>query len=326
MASPASLDGVTEDYGYFGPGSLAWRIFLHPATQLMIAQITNALESPHIAFQYVLAEHDPVFGGRRRSPHAPADRPVTFHDRIVRTVSVPAPILFGSKAEADKAARQLFNYHRPMHGTIRETGRPYSATSPESMLFAAVTIAHAALLAYERFAFVDGRRVRPLTEAETNRYLAETARLAVLMGVPEGDFPRTATELERYYASLSGSFRNKHGWWRDRIRALGTLVRPGGGRRVGDVAADFVLLASELMSLAVVPASFRRLNGLPAVLDPLPKAAYYLCLPLFRMVASNARIRQAVDTAYCRGDAHVHRLLSSARAAVGEYASEARGG
>ncbi|MEU5841472.1 oxygenase MpaB family protein [Rhodococcus sp. NPDC047139] len=316
MASPASLGGATEDHGYFGPDSLAWRIFLHPATQVMIAQITNVLESPHIAFQYVLSEHDPVFGAHRRSRHVPPGRPVTFHDRIVRTVGVPAPILFGSRAEADTAARQLFAYHRPMHGTIGETGEPYSATSTANMLFAAVTIAHAALLAYEHFAYVGGRRVPSLTDDEVRRYLAETAQLAVLMGVPREEFPRTPDELESYYDSVSGSFYDKRGWWGDRIRALGNLVRPGGGRRVRDVLADAVLLLSELMSLAVVPSRFRRHNGLPAVLDPLPKAAYLLSLPVFRIVAGRARIRKLVDGAYCRGDAHIHDLLAEARAAM----------
>lgn len=305
------------DNGYFGPDSVSWRIFLHPATQVMIAQITNLLEMPHIVFQHVLAEHDPVFGGAPRTRHRSDGQPVTFFERVVRTVSVPAPVIFGSTTEADKAARQLFNYHRPMHGRLADSGEDYAATDAESMLFAAVTIAHAAWLAYENFAYEGGHRVPPLTDDEVARYLTEASQLGALMGAPKEQFPTSRDELDRYYDWVSRYFHTKPGWQLDRMRALSRLVRLGGGRRPRHVVTDMVLLLSEVMSFAATPARFRRLNGVPTVLDPALRAMYVCSLPLFRRLAADPRWTERVYDAYRRGDADTARLLDAALAQHG---------
>lgn len=314
MTTTTHHDAATAptDHGYFGPESLSWQIFLHPATQLMITQLTNLLELPHIVFQQVLADHDPVFGGPSRSRNRVGGAPVTYFERARRTVSVPAPILFGTTAEADKASRQLFNYHRPMHGSLTDTGEKYAATDPDSMLFAAVTIAHAAWLAYENFAYVDGRRVPPLTDDEVRRYLAETAQLGALMGAPREQFPGSREELRTYYDSCAHMYRTKPGWGRDRIRAVGGLMRPGNGRRPQHVATDLTIFLSEVMGFAAIPTRFRRLNGIPRALDPLLRGMYTCSQPLFRRLAADPRWTEWVRDAYRRGDAETTRLLDSA--------------
>lgn len=300
------------DHGYFGPGSLSWEVFLHPASQVMIAQITNLLEMPHIVFQHVLAHHDPVFGAPPRSRQRQGGPQVTFLERVVRTVSVPAPLLFGSTAEADRAARRLFNYHRPMHGTLADSGDDYAATDADSMLFAAVTIAHAAWLAYENFAYVGGHRVPPFTDEQARQYLSEASYLGALMGAPREQFPTSREELDRYYDSVSDLFRTKPGWAGDRLRALGRLFRPGDGRRARHMAADAALLASEVMSFAAIPARFRRLNGVPVILDPVLRAMYVCWQPLFRRLAADPRWTEKVYDIYRRGDADTTRLLDTA--------------
>lgn len=308
---PVPSDPPT-DHGYFGPDSLSWQIFLHPATQLMITQLTNLLELPHIVFQHVLADHDPVFGGPSRSRNRDRGAPVTYFERAQRTVSVPAPILFGTTAEADKASRQLFNYHRPMHGTLADSGEEYAATDPDSMLFAAVTIAHAAWLAYENFAYVDGRRVEPLTHDEVRQYLTETAELGALMGAPREQFPRTREELETYYDSCAHMYRTKPGWTRDRIRAVGGLLVPRQGRRLRHVAVDLALFGSEVMGFAAIPARFRRLNGVPMILDPVLRGMYAASQPAFRRLAADPQWTEWVRDTYRRGDAETTRLLDTA--------------
>ncbi|MFN3601947.1 MAG: oxygenase MpaB family protein [Dietzia sp.] len=309
MKEPGSIQ---EDLGYFGPGSMSWRVFLHPATQVMIAQITNLLESPHIVFQHVLINHDPVFGAESRTAHHGDGPRVTFYDRVVRTVSVPAPLLFGSTAEADKAARQLFNYHRPMRGTLSDTREPYAATDASSMLFAAVTIVHAALLAYENLAYDDGRKVAPLTEDEVTQYLTESSRFGALMGAPTEQFPTSREELARYYESVSEEFRTTTGWTRERVRAAGRLVRPGDGRRPRHVATDVMLLLSQLMSVAVLPAEFRRLNGVPAALDPILRVMFVCATPAFWALGTSRRLTEKVHQIYRRGDPQTTRLLDNA--------------
>ncbi|MCT1354885.1 MULTISPECIES: oxygenase MpaB family protein [Gordonia] len=304
-----SADG---DVGYFGPDSWSWKVFLHPATQVMIAQITNALESPHIVFQHVLAEHDPVFGAPSRTARVPDGPQVTFFERVQRTVSVPAPILFGSKSQADLAARKLFNYHRPMRGTIAGTSEKYAATDESSMLFAAVTIVHAAMLAYENFAYQDGRRVRRLTKEEVCEYLSEGAQIAVLMGVPRDAFPTSPDQLDDYYDSVADQFRTKQGWSADRLRAIRLLTTLGNGRRPRHVAVDLVLGLSELMCLAVLPEVFRRGNGVPTIADPLLRLMYVAVQPLFRRLGSSASLTTKVHDLYRRDDPLTSQLLDNA--------------
>ncbi|MBB1030305.1 DUF2236 domain-containing protein [Dietzia sp. SLG310A2-38A2] len=305
-------DPAPADLGYFGPGSMSWRVFLHPATQAMIAQVTNLIESPHIVFQHVLIDHDPMFGARSRTTHRGDGPRVTFYDRVVRTVSVPAPLLFGSTAEADKAARRLFNYHRPMHGILSDTRQPYAATDDSSMLFAAVTIAHAAWLAYENFGFARGRRVPPLTEDEVRQYLTEASQFGALMGAPKDQFPTSRDELDRYYESVSGEFRTTTGWTRDRLRAVSRLFRPGDGRRPRHMAADTLILISELMCFAVIPAEFRRLNGVPKALDPVFRLMYLCATPAFSALGTSSRLTDKVHEIYRRDDPEITRLLDGA--------------
>lgn len=147
---------------------------------------------------------------------------------------------------------------------------------------------------------------------EVAQYLAETAQLGALMGAPREGFPSTRDELDSYYDSVSHLFRTKPGWRRDRLQALGNLVRPGGGRRPRHVATDAALLLSEVMSFAVLPARFRRLNGVPAALDPVLRAMYLGALPLFRRLAADPRWTEKVYDTYRRGDADTTRLLNTA--------------
>ncbi|MFE0748994.1 oxygenase MpaB family protein [Gordonia sp. NPDC058843] len=311
-STPTEPPGPDDDTGYFGPDSWSWKVFLHPATQVMIAQITNALESPHIVFQHVLAEHDPVFGAPSRTAQVRNGPQVTFFERVVRTVSVPAPILFGSKSQADLAARKLFNYHRPMRGTMAGSSREYSATDESSMLFAAVTIVHAAILAYENFAYENGRRVPGLSDREMCEYLSEGSQIAVLMGVPRETFPTTPDDLDRYYESVADQFCTKQGWSADRLRAIRLLTTLGDGRRLRHVAVDLTLALSELMCMAVVPEMFRRGNGIPRIADPLLRLMYIAAQPLFRRLGSSASLTARVHDLYRRDDPQTTRLLDDA--------------
>lgn len=182
--------------GYFGPDSVAWRVLTAPATTLMIAQLTNLLEVPHRDFQAVLLGHDPLFPTNARRQRGWSGRSGTggrFHDRLRRTVGVPLPMLFGDQRSARECADRLAQYHRPMSGVATD-GRPYRAADPDAMLFAAVTIAHAGLRAYEAFAF-DGRPPRRLPPGDRDRYFAEMAELAVLMGVPRDRVPVSAAQI-----------------------------------------------------------------------------------------------------------------------------------
>lgn len=275
-----------RDVGLFGPDSVAWQVFTAPATALMIAQIANLLEVPHIDFQSVLADHDPLFptNRKRQRGRGGARKDGYFHDRLRRTLSVPLPILFGDKRSATRCADRLMQYHRPMNGPAAAGAPAYSAIAPETMLFGAVTISHAALIAYERFAFRRGRLPRRLDTADRDRYFAEMSVLATLMGVPATEVPMTAVQVDAYYRSIADKFTMRAGFRGAQFKAAAALVVPRGWRDVPKTARDVALLASVSVAYAALTRPSRRLNGLPALADPLLNTLYAASLPAFALI------------------------------------------
>lgn len=297
---PDSAD-IRAGSGFFAPDSVTWRVLTDPATAVMIAQVTNLLEIPHVDFQAVLLDHDPLFptNSKRQRGHGRAEgrKDGHFHDRLRRTVSVPLPMVFGDRATALACAARLFNYHRPMTGVGADGRTPYSATSPEAMLFAAVTIAHSALIAYETFA-LDGRPYpRRLLPAERDRYFAEMSQIAVLMGVPAADVPMNAAQVADYYRSIADKFTSRPGWESARLRTAAALLLPDSRHDILATAADMALVASVLLGYAALPRPSRRLHGLPAVVDPLLAATRGAALPLFALLRI-APVQRAVLRSY----------------------------
>ena len=309
MEAPADSAAATETAdaaGFFGPRSVAWHVLSAPATALMIAQITNLLEVPHRDFQAVLMGHDPLFptnGRRQRGASArPSHKDGRFHDRLRRTVTVPFPILFGDKQTATECARRLFDFHRPMEGTAPGSARPYAATDPDAMLFAAVTIAHAGLIAYEKYACTDRLLPRRLPPPERDRYFREMTQLGVLMGVPREQIPDSAAAVDRYYRSIAEKMSTVPGWPAAQRRTAVALMRPDSLSDVPDTLVDIALVASNILGYAALPAPSRRLHKIPAMGDLLLTAVHLSALPGFALLRIDA-VRRAALSRYLGKDA-----------------------
>ena len=271
--------------GFFGPDSIAWRVLSTPATALMIAQITNLLEVPHLDFQNVLIDHDPLFPTNRKCQrsHRSGAKAGHFHDRLRRTVSVPLPIVFGSQQAATACARRLTAYHRPMTG-VGADGTTYSATDPEAMLFAAVTITHAGLIAYEKFGFAGLGLPRRLSPEERDRYFSEMTQLAALMGVPDADIPVSAEEIAAYYVSIADKFTTRPDWRAAQVTTALALARPTGLADIKSTIADVALTVSSVFAYTALPKPSRRLHGIPAAADPILAAIHAAALPMFALL------------------------------------------
>lgn len=172
-----------------------------------------------------------------------------------------------------------------MHGVNPDDGIPYSATSPEAMLFAAVTIIHAALIAYENFAVTEGRLPRRMADHERDRYFAEAAQFAVLMGAPAETVPRDAAGVAQYYRAVSDKFVYRHGWAAAQIRTAMSLALPASRDDLGRTVADIALMISEAISYAVLPKPSRRLHRIPPSADPLLAGIRVATLPLFAFLS-----------------------------------------
>jgi uncharacterized protein (DUF2236 family) len=124
--------------------------------------------------------------------------------RLVHTLRALYLIAFGTKEEAERAAKVVQAVHAQVHGsTGTQLGRfppgtRYSASDPELMLWVHATLVQASLVAYERF-------VHPLSGEDQERYYQEMALVARLFGTPASVIPRSLADFREYVAAqISG--------------------------------------------------------------------------------------------------------------------------
>jgi uncharacterized protein (DUF2236 family) len=168
------------DNGFFGPGSVTWKVWSYPAPALVGFQRAVVVEEldPHL----VQSVEDS--GGVR-------SRPATRYDR---TLHYFALVAFGDTATTAKAADILVKVHSKGIGHDPVTGRDYDANDPDSQLWIQVTGWHSILKSYQMFG---GPK---LSDAEIDQYWAECARAAELQTIDPADVPRSAAEVRAYYA------------------------------------------------------------------------------------------------------------------------------
>jgi uncharacterized protein (DUF2236 family) len=161
------MDG---DAGLFGPESVAWR--LHSAPAMLTGGLRALLlQVWHPIVADAVASHSEV----ARNPWR----------RYQATVAFVTDVTYG---DAD-VARAAINRVRSVHNTVAgvaASGSLYSANDPGLLGYVHATLVDSALTA----ASVYGPR---LSAAERNRYVAEMARVAELLGVD--DPPRDAAAV-----------------------------------------------------------------------------------------------------------------------------------
>ncbi|WP_408897379.1 oxygenase MpaB family protein [Nocardioides sp. R1-1] len=171
-----------EDYGFFGPDSVAWKVWGYP-TSLTIG-FSRAV---------VVEELDPHLVASVDHTQDIYRRPKTRYDR---TVHYFALVTFGASRPTARAADVLVKVHSKAIGTEPYAGDRYDANDPDSQLWILVTAWHSVLKAYEMYG--PGR----LSAAEEAQYWAECARAAELQTCSPDDVPRSRAELHAYYERM----------------------------------------------------------------------------------------------------------------------------
>jgi uncharacterized protein (DUF2236 family) len=168
-----------EDYGFFGPDSVTWKVWSYPT-------------SLTVGFQraVVIEELDPALVASVDETHAIFDRPRTRYDRTLRYFALVA---FGDSRSTAKAADVLVKVHSKGNGTDPVTGIRYDANDPQSQLWIQLTAWHSILKAYEMYG--PGR----LPAEEEAQYWAECRVAAELQTCSPDDIPRTREGLHAYY-------------------------------------------------------------------------------------------------------------------------------
>jgi len=143
--------------------------------------------------------------------------------RLARTSTFLAETTFGPAADAERAVDRVRRIHRFVRG-VAPDGRPYSASDPHLLEWVHIAEVDSFLRAHTRFG------AQPLDQAGRDGYVADLARVALELGVP--DPPRTEAELA------------------DRISQYRTELR---GTAEARSAARFLLLKPPLPAVARVP-------------------------------------------------------------------------
>jgi len=120
--------------------------------------------------------------------------------RLARTSKFLAVTTYGSAADARRQIAAVRAVHRRVTG-VAPDGRPYEASDPHLLSWVHVCEVDCFLRSYQRYG------AAPLTAAEADEYVAQTARVATALGAVE--VPHTVAEvgalLRSYRPELQGT-------------------------------------------------------------------------------------------------------------------------
>ena len=187
-SAAAYVSGVPEhpaDDGFFGPASVTWKMSgdLGGPVAGLRSLIMQAL---HPLAMAGVDQHS----GWRRDPVG----------RLAATSAYVTTVSFGERAAAEQAAARVRRIHTRVSGIDEVTGRAYEASDPALLLWV-----HAALVDSD----LAVRRLlgTPLSPEDADRYVAEMAVAAELVGVPAGMVPASVAGLDQYISSVRPELR-----------------------------------------------------------------------------------------------------------------------
>ena len=100
---------------------------------------------------------------------------------------------FGPAADAQRAVDRVRGVHRRVRG-VAPDGTPYEASDPHLLDWVHIAEVDSFLLAHQRYG------AAPLDQAGRDGYVADAARVAEALGVP--DPPRTEEQLQQRTAPI----------------------------------------------------------------------------------------------------------------------------
>ncbi len=182
--------GVADpQVGIFGPDSITWKIDREAALFLGAGRAA-LLQLAHPWVTAALVQHSSLL----KDPIA------RFH----HTFRVVFTMVFGSAPQAFRAARSLHQLHTGIHGEIGSPlgryaqGSRYEANNVSALKWVYATLVDSAVLAYDCV-------LTPLTDAERNRYFAESKTFASLFGIAPGELPQDWAAFSSYMEDMYAS-------------------------------------------------------------------------------------------------------------------------
>lgn len=165
MNETAEADALTS------PQSLSWQVFKNPVAMFVGGVTAVLLEFAEPRVRTGVWDHTNF----RTDPL----------NRMQRTGIAAMVTVYGPRPQAEKMIAGICRMHKGVSGTT-PAGQAYRANDPELLAWVHVTASFGFIEAYGRF-------VRPLSEADRDRFYSEGTEIAALYGA--SDVP--ATEVER---------------------------------------------------------------------------------------------------------------------------------
>lgn len=251
-----------EDYGFFGPDSVTWKVWSYPT-------------SLTVGFQraVVIEELDPSLIAAVDATQAIVYRPRTRYDRTLRYFAMVA---FGDTRSTSKAADILVKVHSKGIGIDPTTGEKYDANDPDSQLWIHLTAWHSILYAYEKFG--PGK----LPAAEEEQYWAECAIAAELQTCSPDDVPRTREGIQAYFDYMRPRLVGSDVAQKMMVHLLNAEIMLPPVPRVLGPANKLVAAFLRAGTISTMPKWMREMSGLkqPKAVDvgivPVLKTAFWL--------------------------------------------------
>ena len=187
-SAAAYVSGVPDDPaddGFFGPGSVTWRLagdLARPVAGLraLMIQALHPLAMAGVD-QHSDWRQDPV-------------------GRLAATSAYLATVSFGDRAAAQRVAARVRRIHEHISGVDAVTGQPYQASDPALLLWVHAALVESNLAAGQLFG-------TPLSAGDSDSYVAEMVVAAELVGVPSDLVPASTEALNGYITSVRPQLR-----------------------------------------------------------------------------------------------------------------------
>ncbi|MBJ8342075.1 DUF2236 domain-containing protein [Antrihabitans sp. YC3-6] len=232
------LETPREDDGFFSPDGVARRVMSSPTAMIgaLRCSIVEMLDPPSAVAlgQHSTAYQDPV-------------------GRALRSLTLIVMLVFGDRKTATHASDIWFRIHERINGVLPASDQPYRALDLDNLLWIFLTGWHSFYISYQEFG------TTPLTADETDRYFAEGAAAAVMMGIPAHLIPDTHAKVVKYFAEV----RPELVLTPEGLSIVDLLMRPGTKPRLLIAGGPFLRIASRA-AVSNLPRDLRRLGQFDA--------------------------------------------------------------
>jgi len=281
------LSAPRADDGYFGPGSITWKVIAHPAAlnvgggMAVLLQVLDPGEMLHLSRTTIARE-----GGEASAA------------RFRRTGAYLITVNFGDKAHADAAAAHVDRLHERAVFTDPETGEVIRAKNPEWLRWTHNTFVWGSLTAAMAYGL-------ELTEEEQDRFVVEQHRNAELLHVP-GPLPETKRELD---AVIEAKGEQNAALILPAADIALALRNPGDGGPLSRWVARNV----QYGMLALMPKWALRLYGIDGLNDKRIRAGKRWMGLMMKLAARNRSMEKLVDDALAEATVHPYQKVRAPR-------------